>query len=123
MKYMGSKRAMLLNGLGTLLEHEIVGATRFVDLFTGSAVVANHVAKTFDVPVIASDLQGYSVILAGAVVQRRRQLNWRTIWNKWYRRARFASKNMIMYQAFRGTSQNVRYKNIGGGAANSALYR
>jgi integrase len=52
MKYMGSKRAMLQNGLGTLLEQEIVGAKRFVDLFTGSSAVALHVAQKFGLTLI-----------------------------------------------------------------------
>ena len=87
MKYMGSKRSMLLNGLGNLLEREIVGADRFVDLFTGSAAVANHVAQKYDIPVLASDLQAYSVVLANAVIQRRRKLNWARLWNGWHSRA------------------------------------
>jgi adenine-specific DNA-methyltransferase len=87
MKYMGSKRAMLLNGLGALLEREIIGAGRFVDLFTGSAAVANHVAQKYDVPVIASDLQAYSVVLANAIIQRPRKLNWRKYWVNWHERA------------------------------------
>src|SRR5437764_313563 len=88
MKYMGSKRAMLRNGLGTLLEQEISTATRFVDLFTGSATVANHVAQKFDVPVLASDLQSYSIALASAVIGRTKKLNCATIWDHWLRRAR-----------------------------------
>jgi adenine-specific DNA methylase len=72
MKYMGSKRSMLQNGLGELLKREINGAARFVDLFTGSASVAGHVAKNFDVPVLASDLQSYSVALANAIISRRK---------------------------------------------------
>ena len=87
MKYMGSKRAMLLNGLGTLLEREIVNAERFVDLFTGSAAVASHVAQKYDVPVLASDLQAYSVALANAVLQRRRKLAWKKHWRGWHSRA------------------------------------
>lgn len=87
MKYMGSKRAMLLNGLGSLLEREIVDADRFVDLFTGSAAVANHVAQKYNVPVLASDLQAYSVILANAVLQRRRKLDWKKHWSGWHSRA------------------------------------
>jgi adenine-specific DNA-methyltransferase len=88
MKYMGSKRAMLRNGLSTLLEQEIDGAGRFVDLFTGSGAVATHVAQKFDVPVLASDLQVYSVVLANAVIRRRRRLNANRIWVAWHRRAR-----------------------------------
>ena len=88
MKYMGSKRAMFTNGLGKLIEHEIADSRRFVDLFTGSAVVASHVAQKFDVPVWASDLQRYSVILANAIIERRHKLNWKSIWTDWHYRAR-----------------------------------
>lgn len=56
MKYMGSKRAMLENGLGELLGQEIQTANRFVDLFTGSAAVAAHVGCRFHLPVLAFDL-------------------------------------------------------------------
>lgn len=87
MKYMGSKRAVLLNGLGTLLEREIADADRFVDLFTGSAAVASHVAQKYAVPVLASDLQTYSVVLANAVIQRRRKLDWKKHWGNWHSRA------------------------------------
>jgi adenine-specific DNA-methyltransferase len=88
MKYMGSKRAMLRNGLGTLLERELVGAKRFVDLFAGSAAVTSHVAQKFDIPVLAYDLQVYSVVLANAIVQRRRKLDWKKVWHDWHRRAK-----------------------------------
>lgn len=88
MKYMGSKRAMLQNGLGHLLEQEVVGAKRFIDLFTGSAVVAAFVAQRFAIPVIAADLQLYSVVLASAIVGRNRELDWRVIWSRWYEEAK-----------------------------------
>jgi adenine-specific DNA-methyltransferase len=88
MKYMGSKRAMLRNGLGVLLEREIVGAERFVDLFAGSAAVSAHVAAKFHIPVLSSDLQLYSVALASAVVRRRRKsVSAQEIWTKWHKRA------------------------------------
>lgn len=88
MKYMGSKRSMLQNGLGEVLKREMNGATRFVDLFTGSASVAGHVAKNFDVPVLASDLQSYSVTLANALISRRKSLSSDKIWTAWIRRAK-----------------------------------
>jgi len=87
MKYMGSKRSMLQNGLGEVLKREIIDAARFVDLFTGSASVAGHVAKNFEVPVLASDLQGYSVALANALIVRRKRLSSKRIWGAWIRRA------------------------------------
>jgi len=87
MKYMGSKRAMLQNGLGQLLEGEMGTARRFVDLFTGSGVVAIHVACRFSLPVLAFDLQQYSVILTRAVVSRQNRFPWEDSWNAWYGRA------------------------------------
>jgi adenine-specific DNA methylase len=78
---------MLLNGLGDTLEHELSNARRFVDLFAGSAAVANHVAQTFNVPLLASDLQAYSVALANAVLTRKKELDGPTIWKSWLRSA------------------------------------
>jgi adenine-specific DNA-methyltransferase len=85
---MGSKRAMLENGLGELLAREMPGARRFVDLFSGSAAVAGHVAQRYPVPVFAYDLQNYSAVLARSVVARRRPVNWLTTWQDWQQRAR-----------------------------------
>jgi adenine-specific DNA methylase len=87
MKYMGSKRTMLQNGLGELLVREIQGAPRFVDLFAGSGSVAIHVARGFPIPVLAFDLQSYSVVLTAAVVGRQAPLLWQPIWEEWLRRA------------------------------------
>jgi len=87
MKYMGSKRAMLQNGLGDLLRREIDNTPRFVDLFTGSGSVAIHVARNFSIPVLALDLQSYSAILTAAVVGREAPLLWQPFWEEWLRRA------------------------------------
>jgi adenine-specific DNA-methyltransferase len=86
-KYMGSKRAMLSNGLGELLTRERVGAGRFVDLFTGSGSVAIYIARKYKIPVFAYDLQKYSVVLADAVISRKAAINWEPIWKLWHRRA------------------------------------
>jgi adenine-specific DNA methylase len=87
MKYMGSKRAMLGNGLGELLAAEVPTACRFVDLFTGSAAVAIHVGQRFDLPVLAFDLQSYSAVLANAVIGRNVSLAWEPTFCSWYKRA------------------------------------
>ncbi|MGH9429399.1 MAG: DNA adenine methylase [Terriglobia bacterium] len=92
MKYMGSKRAMLQNGLGTLLSGEAADARRFVDLFTGSGAVAGYVATRFAIPVLAVDLQRYAAVLAGAVVGRCSTFDWRNSWNRWLRRAEVNSQ-------------------------------
>lgn len=87
MKYMGSKRAMLTNGLGQLLNDVLVGRARFVDLFTGSGAVAKFVARSHDIPVVATDLQKYAVFLTGAVIHRTRAENVELVWTAWLSRA------------------------------------
>ncbi len=81
---MGSKRSMLLNGLGDLVAETAPTAKRFVDLFSGSGAVAIHVATKYDIPVVASDLQTYSAVLAGAVLERQTALEWEKIWDAWH---------------------------------------
>jgi adenine-specific DNA-methyltransferase len=83
MKYMGSKRSMLKNGLGTLLLRESKNFDRFVDLFTGAAFVSWFVAENTDRPVLAVDLQSYSTTLAEAVIGRTRQLDSISLMEKW----------------------------------------
>jgi len=87
MKYMGSKRAMLQNGLGTLLIRQVCVRNRFVDLFAGSAAVAIYIAERKDIRVRAVDLQSYSGALARAVLSRREAFCWRPIWRAWLKRA------------------------------------
>jgi adenine-specific DNA-methyltransferase len=86
MKYMGSKRWMLRNGLGHLLQEELSRANRFLDLFTGSGAVAHFAART-PVPVFAYDLQRFSVALADAVVSRDRKISHGPFWAAWRQRA------------------------------------
>jgi|SRR6267142_5756715 len=87
MKYMGSKRWMLQNGLGELLAASGQDARRFVDLFAGSGAVAIHMARHFALPVLAVDLQRYSAVLTGAVIERKTALLWEAVWENWYMRA------------------------------------
>lgn len=88
MKYMGSKRALLLNGLGDILREEAPRSKRFVDLFAGTGRVSWHVAESTSVPVLASDLQSFSSILAGAVVERTGPIDFGTIERAWLQPAR-----------------------------------
>jgi adenine-specific DNA methylase len=74
MKYMGSKRAMLGNGLGEALAGAMGDTGRVLDLFTGSAAVAWYVAERHGKEVLASDLQTYSTALAAAVIERTTQI-------------------------------------------------
>ena len=84
---MGSKRAMLGNGLGEILERMVGRHERFVDLFAGSASVAWHVASRYPIETWAFDLQRYSAVLAAAVVQRNKPADPVKLWTEWLRRA------------------------------------
>lgn len=75
MKYMGSKRAMLENGLGALLRTEANGKKRVIDLFAGSGSVAWFAAQNLNVPVVACDLQTYSKWMSRAVIERTEAVN------------------------------------------------
>jgi len=80
---MGSKRWMLQNGLGEILRSECSAAERFVDLFAGSGAVACYVAQNCSLPVLASDLQEFSVVLTRAIIARQSALDIEPIWTKW----------------------------------------
>src|SRR5687768_6043889 len=88
MKYMGSKRAMLTNGLGKALDYEVPRAKRFIDLFLGTGEVSSFEARRHAVPVYGVDLQAYSVVLAEAVIARQATIPWVQIWDYWINRAR-----------------------------------
>lgn len=88
MKYMGSKRMMLKNGLGVVLDRETRTAKRFVDLFAGSGCVALYVARKRAIPVVAIDTQEYSAALTNAILRRRSAFDFVSTWRAWHRRAR-----------------------------------
>lgn len=108
MKYMGSKRAMLTNGLGELLNSEVVKADRFIDLFAGSGAVSIHVAQRFSIPVVSVDLQQYSSILTRAVVNRKSSVNHAKVWTAWYRRAKAIANKFDPPDPFKLTKQTVK---------------
>jgi adenine-specific DNA-methyltransferase len=83
MKYMGSKRAMLTNGLGVIISDAIKGRDRFVDLFSGSGAVSRFAATNFDVPVLSVDLQSYAAVLSAAFLNRDSAINVETSWANW----------------------------------------
>lgn len=88
MKYMGSKRSMLKNGLGDLLLEQAVLFDRFVDLFAGGGFVSWFVAERIAKPVLAVDLQRYSTILCEAVISRTELLDADAINKKWIAEAK-----------------------------------
>ncbi len=97
MKYMGSKRAMLANGLGTLLRNEMTGVDRFADLFAGSCAVSWFVAENFPSSVVTTDLQRYSSVLADAVLGRTEALDAKLIWKGWSAGARLSLRKDSIY--------------------------
>lgn len=70
MKYMGSKRSMLQNGLGDLIREHSKSHKRVVDLFSGSAAVSWFAAQNTNCSVLAVDLQEYAKVLATSVISR-----------------------------------------------------
>ena len=90
MKYMGSKLALLENGLGDIALAEAATARRFVDLFSGTGRVSWHVAQALDISVLATDLQSYAVALTGSVIERDRPLDQSQIVESWLEPVEFA---------------------------------
>lgn len=93
MKFMGSKRSLLQNGLGILLNAEASTTSRFFDLFSGSGAVACYVAQQQAIPVFASDLQEFSAALTGAVIGRTTALDDDLTWKRWVRQAEKLTAN------------------------------
>lgn len=88
MKYMGSKRAMLKNGLGELLVEESANSNRVVDLFSGGGSVAWFAATQLNKPVLALDLQEYAKVLAASVIHRVSESNYTQLYEQWIDRAK-----------------------------------
>lgn len=88
MKYMGSKRYMLENGLGELLQEQLVIAKRIVDPFCGAGSVINFAAKHSKKRIIAGDLQKYCVVLAKAVIERTKPLDADKLTSVWLVKAK-----------------------------------
>lgn len=87
MKYMGSKRNMLKNGLGDILSASVRNTSRVLDLFTGSGVVAWHMSELYEHKVIAVDLQAYATALAASVIERTSPLKDDSWIEQWFLRA------------------------------------
>lgn len=83
MKYMGSKKRMLQNGMGNLIVNTAQNASRIVDLFCGASSVAWYAAQKTSIPVQAIDMQYYAVILARSVVGRDYPLDFKKLERTW----------------------------------------
>ena len=88
MKYMGSKRSLIDNGLGMLISEAAKSSTRFVDLFCGASSVSWFAANRLHKQVLACDLQEYAVVLASSVVERSQPVDGDSIEEAWIGRAR-----------------------------------
>ena len=97
MKYMGSKRGMLGNGLGEILSTEIPRSKRFVDLFCGSGAVSWYASMGWRKEVIACDLQHFAVALASAVVNREDAITTDHSIREWIKRARVRLEGHTTY--------------------------
>lgn len=111
MKYMGSKRVMLQNGLGELIREQAKHAKRFVDLFCGAGSVAWFAARDTALPVLAIDLQTYAVIMARAVIGRKIPIDNDKLIIKWLnfvRRIRTRSRLWSTAVALEEKADNIR---------------
>lgn len=66
---------------------ETQGASRFVDLFAGSASVSWFVAEKNTIPVVAVDLQKFATVMAKAVLCRTSPIDTKTMFELWQSRA------------------------------------
>ena len=111
MKYMGSKRWMLRNGLADLIRSRVSRHERFVDLFCGSSAVSWHVASNYPVPVLASDLQEFCRVLAAAVVCRTSTL--RHYWiDTWLERAIATAHDHPLFKAASSLQESNERRSI-----------
>lgn len=98
MKYMGSKRLMLTNGLGEAIVEQAADARRVVDLFTGSGAIAWFAAENTDASVYAVDLQHFAVILARGVIGRTKQVDVARLEQTWLLPSRTAARRSRLWR-------------------------
>ncbi len=89
MKYMGSKKSMLKNGLGELLLEGAKTSERFVDLFCGGCSVSWFVGEQTILPVLATDIQNYAIVLAKSVLLRTKTIDAELLTEEWISNASY----------------------------------
>lgn len=77
---------MLQNGLGTMLFEESKNAKRIVDLFCGAGAIVGFASGKINLPVLAIDLQHYSVVLANSILGRLTPIDSEYLGGKWLAR-------------------------------------
>ncbi|MDP2139276.1 MAG: DNA adenine methylase [Gammaproteobacteria bacterium] len=98
MKYMGSKRTMLQNGLGELLTTHCMDRARVVDLFCGAGSVSWFSAINCQKKVLAVDLQSYATTLAGSVICRTRKIDPDRISDRWLKPESKRARSRSLYK-------------------------
>ena len=98
LKYMGSKRSLLENGLGKIILSECENKKRFIDLFSGTGSVATYVAKSTALEVVAVDLQVYSALMSDAVLSRTSPYNTQNIYTTWLPKISKKLRNSKLWQ-------------------------
>jgi adenine-specific DNA-methyltransferase len=83
MKYMGSKKYLLNNGLGKLILEKAKKTNNFFDPFCGSSAVIWFVANKIENKIFAGDLQEYSVVLANSVLNRTSAKDFYSLKKNW----------------------------------------
>lgn len=100
MKYMGSKRKLLAGVLSEILGKELIGRTRFVDLFSGSGAVSYYVASRYEIPVVSVDLQMFATTLADSFLSRTQKIDGGVVAKHWCMLARRAyNKSALRFTA------------------------
>lgn len=112
MKYMGSKTAMLENGLGELVVEHAEHSKRVVDLFTGSAAIAWFAAERTTRPVVAFDLQTYAVVLARAVITRTRGVDTSRLETTWIAPVTRRRKKLARWKQWPELNGRIWKKNV-----------
>jgi adenine-specific DNA-methyltransferase len=112
MKYMGSKRTLLQNGLGALILEEAGRVRRIVDLFCGAGSVVRFAAVNTDRPVLAVDLQEYAVVLARSILGRVTPIDPVKMEVKWIKKADVARKRSRLWRKSRKLNASIHKKDI-----------
>ncbi len=98
---------MLSNGLGELILNESRNAKRIVDLFCGSGAVAAFAAKHTNLPVLATDLQKYSVVLSKAIIGREQALNFEVLYKDWLAKVESRVRELPLWKRIIHLSENI----------------
>lgn len=112
MKYMGSKRVMLQNGLGSMIQDESKNAKRIVDLFCGSGAVVGFAAHNTKLPILAIDLQKYSVVLAESFLGRTTPFNVKDLAIKWLSKIKDQRSRSLLWKKAKNLSFKIDMRAI-----------